>query len=157
MHDHFKSLKILHKALLSGLGLMILVILAVTYMNPQFKSEDKTLETALQAVAAVISIGALLAGFNIFKKRLVDARNINAPAEKRFEMYRSACIIWWALLEGPGLFACIAYFLTGNYVFVVLALFHWGMLAVFSPRKDNIVLILNLTSDDVQKLDGTKS
>lgn len=153
--DSFKALKILHTALLMGFGLMMVVMFVVTGKEAKINDDDKTLETALQAIAAVMSIGSLLLGFSIFKKRLVASRNINYPAEKRFEMYRAACIFWWALLEGPGLFATIAYYLTSNYVFIVLALFHLGMLAVFMPRKDNIVLLLNLTSEDVQRLEGT--
>jgi hypothetical protein len=72
-------------------------------------------------------------------------------------MYRGACIMWWALLEAPGLFAIISYMLTGNKVFIVLSLFHWALLAVFMPRRDNIILLLNLTSEDVQRMETNKA
>jgi hypothetical protein len=44
--------------------------------------------------------------------------------------------------------------LIGNTVFIILALFHLALLTVFMPRKDNIVLLLNLTTDEVHRLEG---
>jgi hypothetical protein len=150
----FLALKILHRSLVIGFAFFIIIDFVLISQKLMEVVADKTLETTMQAIAALISIGGLLLGFTLFKKRLVAARNPNVPAEKRFDMYRGACILWWAMLEGPGLFATIAYLLTGNLVFIILALFHLGMMAMFAPRKDNIILILNLTPADVQKLEG---
>jgi hypothetical protein len=153
--SQFKALKVLHTALLLGLASFMIVVYVVVSQGTMASEKDKTLETTLQAVAAVLSISSLLIGFNIFKKRLLAARNDTGSGETRFVLYRGACILWWAFLEGPGLFATASYFITGNLVFIVLALFHLALLAVFMPRKDNIVLLLRLTTEDVQKLEGT--
>jgi hypothetical protein len=153
--NSFKALKILHTALLTGLALFIIVAYVLIRQKLIVPEKDVTLETIFQVLAAAISIGSLLAGYNLFKKQLVAARGAER-GEVRFEMYRAACIMWWAFLEAPGLFAAVSYLKTGNVVFIILALFHLGMLIVFMPRKDNIVLLLNLTSDDVQKLEGVK-
>lgn len=154
--NSFQALKIVHAALVVGLTLFMIA----SYFIGDIKNSgeaDKSFESILQAVAAVISIGCLLGGFTIFKKQLAAARSHAGSGAERFEKYRAACIVWWAMLEGPALFATIAYFLTGNTVFLILALFHLGLLIVFMPRKDNIVLVLNLTSEDVQKLEGTSA
>lgn len=151
----FKTLKILHTAILGGL--IIFTILSIVVPRDMVAGKaDHDMEMILQAIAAGVSLLSLLVGFNLFKKRLVIVRNSAEPAEQRFAMYRAACIMWWALIDGPGIFAIISYFLTGNYAFLALALFQMALLAVFMPRKDNIVLLLNLTSDDVQKLEGRK-
>ena len=151
--NSFKTLKILHTALTFGLASFLIVAYILVSQEMMPVNSDKTMETAFQAVAAVISFGCLVAGFTIFRKQMTAARNAT-PADVRFGMYRGACVVWWAMLEGPGLFATVAYLLTGNLVFIVLALFHLGLLIVFMPRKDNIIVLLNLTSDDVQKLEG---
>jgi hypothetical protein len=153
----FKTLKILHTAMLFGFGIFIVIGFFIPAEEMRMKEDDKTIETIFQSVAAVLSLGSLLIGFNLFKKRMMASRNINKPAEKRFEIYRGACIMWWALLEAPGLFAIISYVLTGNKVFIVLSLFHWGLLAIFMPRRDNIILLLNLTSEDVQRMETNKA
>src|SRR5688500_378297 len=152
--NHFKTLKILHSALLGGLAFFTLIAFVVQKQGLMIQQQDDTFEIVFQAIAAIMSITSLLAGFNIFKKRLVEVHNNRESAETRMDMYRAACILWWALLEGPGLFAIIAYVLIGNTVFIILALFHLALLTVFMPRKDNIVLLLNLTTDEVHRLEG---
>ena len=69
-------------------------------------------------------------------------------------IYRTACILWWAMIEGPGIAAGIGFILTGNYAFFALAIFHLLIMLVFSPRKSNITMFLNLSSDEVARLEG---
>lgn len=147
--DHFRTLKILHLALVTGL-----TILLITSLVSPDKKTDESFERILQVVAVVVSLSCLLVGFNLFKKRLVVVRNMTGDAESRMNAYRAACIVWWAMLEGPGLLAAIGFLLTGNYAFFALALFHVAILAVFMPRKENIVLLLNLTADETARLEG---
>jgi hypothetical protein len=146
----FRNLKLIHTAILCGLAFFAIISLVI----PRSLDSDKTLEQTLQAIAAGISLLSLLAGFNIFKKQLLTARNNGGSAETRMAIYRSACITWWALIDGPGIFSIIGFILTGNYAFLALALFHIGLLAIFMPRKGNIILLLNLTSEEVQRLEG---
>jgi hypothetical protein len=69
-------------------------------------------------------------------------------------MYRTACIMWWAMIEAPGIVAGIGFILSGNYAFFALAIFHLLTMLVFAPRKANIILFLNLSSDEVARLEG---
>ena len=152
--DDFRALKIVHLALLGSLTLFTIIVLGVRFTGPKEMDQDKQLEQVLQVVTVVLSLGSLLFGYNIFKKKIAEARNSPGPAEKRMELYRAACIMWWAMIEGPGLLSIIGFFLTGNFAFFALALFHSGLLAMFMPRKENIILLLNLTSDEVARLEG---
>ena len=149
--DYFRVLKILHLALLAGLTLLLLISIVLHLVN---HNTNESLEMPLQVVAVILSVGTLFLGFNMFKKRIALIRNSLEPAEKRMEMYRGACIVWWALLEGPGLFAIISFILTGNYAFFALGLFHSILLAVFMPRKVNIILLLNLSAEEANRLEG---
>ena len=153
MANHFRSLKILHTALLLGMTFFAVVSLVIPREEIS-KDIDKSYETIFQAVAAGVSLLSLLTGFSIFKKNLAAVYRSTERAEKKMEMYRGACILWWAMIEGPGLLSLIFFVLTGNYAFLALAGFQIALLAVFMPRKDNIKLLLNLTTQDVQKLEG---
>lgn len=149
----FKALKILHTAILFGLAFFTITSLVI--MRDEISKDfDKSLEPILQAVAAGASLLSLLIGFNIFKKQLVAARNNGGTAETRMAVYRSACILWWALIDAPGILSIIGFTLTSNYAFIGLVLFHMGLLAIFMPRKSNIILLLNLTTEEVQRLEG---
>jgi hypothetical protein len=70
------------------------------------------------------------------------------------EMYRAACIMWWAMIEAPGIVAGIAFIISGNFAFFALAIFHLLAMLVFAPQKANIVLFLNLNNDEVARLEG---
>ncbi len=39
------------------------------------------------------------------------ARNNPEPGEQRMEIYRAACILWWAMIEAPGIVADIGFIL----------------------------------------------
>lgn len=150
--DNFKTLKILHLALLSGLTMLALISLFMRLTGDT--AFDESVSRILQVIAAVLSTGMLLLGFNLFRKKIMEARNSTEAGQKRMELYRTACIIWWAMIEAPGLFAMICFLLTGNYAFFALGFFHIVILAVFMPRKENIIVLLNLSSKEVDELSG---
>ena len=151
--DAFKALKILHLVIAAGLLLFTAVIL-LFFQTGQLKAIDPSLERTLQVVAVVVSVALLLVGFNLFKRKMMEARNSTAPGATRMSLYRTACIIWWAMIEVPGLLAVICFFITGNYAFVALAAFHILVLFIFMPRKENIIVLLNLDSREVEQLEG---
>lgn len=151
--DAFKALKILHLTITAGL-LLFTVVMFLLFQTGQLKAVDPSLERTLQVVAVVVSVALLLVGFNIFKRKMMEARNSTAPGETRMSLYRTACIIWWAMIEGPGLLAVVCFFITGNYAFVALAAFHILILFFFMPRKENIIVLLNLNSKEVEQLEG---
>mgnify|MGYP007024035352 CR=1 FL=1 len=148
----FAALKILHMALLGGMCLVAIVSLFLP--REEFSAGlDRSAETILQTVSAGATLLCLLLGFSIFKKRLVAVHTSHEKAEKRLEMYRKAIITWWAMIEAPGLLALVGFVLTSQYAFLALGLFHVALLAIFMPRKMNIVLLLKLTAAEVQRLE----
>jgi hypothetical protein len=118
---------------------------------------DESFQRIFQVVCILVSAGMFVAGFNIFKKKMLAARNDPGPGEQRMELYRAACILWWAMIEGPGLLAIVGFILTHNYAFFALALFHLACLWAFTPRKANIVVLLDLTTEEVGRLEGIGS
>jgi hypothetical protein len=149
----FKVLRLLHTALLIGMAMFIIAALIVVQKG-MVPAADESFERTFQVICLLASGGLLIAGFNIFKKKMLAARNDSGPGEQRMDLYRAACILWWAMIEGPGLLAVTGFMLTHNYAFFALALFHLACLWVFTPRKANIVVLLNLTPEEVSSLQG---
>lgn len=149
----FKTLKILHLAIAGGLFIFLVVLLLVS-RSGRVTGADTDLERTLQAVSVVLSVIVLLIGFNLFKRRMLQARNSQLPGAGRMDAYRKACLTWWAMIEGPGLFAGICFYLSGNFAFIALAGFHLLLLLLFMPRKENIIVLLNLNSKEVEELEG---
>jgi len=149
----FKVLRILHAALLISMTVFNIVAL-VLVVQGIVPAADESFQRTFQIVCILVSAASLIGGFNIFKKRMLAARNDTGPGEQRMGLYRAACILWWALIEGPGLLAVIGFILTHNYAFLALSLLHLACLFVFTPRKANIEVLLNLNAEEVKRLEG---
>jgi hypothetical protein len=135
-------------------GLFLFAVISLVVVLQGFPAVDESIQRTLQLVCILVSILSVLTGFNIFKKRILAARISNVPGEKRMEQYRKACVIWWAMIEAPGLLAGIGFLLSGNFSFFALAVVHVLILLAFTPRKANIILFLNLNSKEVAHLQG---
>lgn len=152
----FSVIRIVHIGLLVGMAMFDIVSLIIVLQGVPVIA-DEAMQRNLQVGCVLLSALLLIGGFKIFKKRIFAARNSTEPGEKRMEMYRAACIMWWAMIEAPGIVAGIGFIISGNFAFFALAIFHLVAMLVFAPRKLNIVMFLNLTDKDVQRLEGKAS
>jgi hypothetical protein len=60
--------------------------------------------------------------------------------EEKFVQYRAACIIKYALLEGPCLFTIISYFLCRNFSFLFLAV---TLIILFAAQTPTVAIMSN--------------
>lgn len=149
----FRILTIMHLSMLTGLALFALVCFVISRYRLA-SVVDESFSRIFQVVVIVISLSFLIIGLNVFRKKILAARSSSESAEKRMELYLSACIIWWAMIQVPGILAIVGFLLTLNHSFLFLGLFHLLLLFVFMPRKENIIILLNLNSEEVMKLEG---
>ena len=148
--NDLRSINIVHKAFLIGQLLFIAIAFCLVYFK-LFQATEHQLEKPLQLIAVIFSIGGFFAGSQIFKKRLADIRLQNNIKDK-FELYRGACIIQWALIEWPCLFNIISFIVTGDYTFLYLA---GALILTFvrlSPSKLKLVEDLQLSEDEAAEL-----
>ncbi|MBC7827528.1 MAG: hypothetical protein H7122_07275 [Chitinophagaceae bacterium] len=152
LRDSFWILKMIHLCVLTGTSIFAIISLLITANSPVTIVNEST-GKILQVVAVVFSASSLFIGFGLFKKKIMAARASIDPAEKRMERYRIACIIWWTMIEAPGLFAIAGYLFTSNLAFFFLAALHILILLLFTPRKGNIILLLNFNNEEVTHLE----
>lgn len=148
----FRSMRIIHLAMLGGLFLFLIMGGLLGVRLPSLL--DESADRLLQVVVVVVSLASLILGFSRFKKKLTLARESPENGVGRMQLYMNACFTWWALIEGPGILAVIGHMLTGNYAFLALVCLHIIILFLFMPRKENIVVLLNLGPAEVQRLEG---
>ena len=148
----FKSLRKLHTSLVAGQFLFAIISLFVAGTEP-FSIEGETFNRSVQVVATIFSIAAIFIGLNVFKRTVIRIRAGNNSGVKRMEQYRQACTIWWAFIEGPAFFSILCYLWTNNLSFFFLSCLHTLILFLFRPRKENIVLLLNLNNEDISHLE----
>lgn len=146
-----KVLNTMHKAMLIGQVLFAAVGSYLVYSNT-LEPPAKELEKILQVVALTITATCVYAGITIFKKRVQQIREMQTGAKGKFEKYRSACILQWALTEAPVLLCIICLFLSGNYAFLALAAVLILLFAMMAPSRIKIMLHVQISEQELDEL-----
>ena len=146
-----KMLNIMHKALLMGQVFFAAICGFIVYTKsilPPAKEQEKILQVA----ALVISVTGIFAGMSLFKKKMMQIREMQTNTKEKFLLYRPASILQWALLEGPSLFCILCFFLTGNYAFLALAIAIMFLFILMAPSKNKIVTQLQISESEIDEL-----
>ena len=146
-----KALSVIHRALMMGQILFASVCIYLIYSKLVLPLAND-LDKILQVVTLALTAGGIFAGMSFFKKKLMQIREMQTGAKEKFNLYRSACIIQWALLEGPSIFCIICFFLTGNYAFLALVLIVVILFAMTAPSKVKILLQLQISEAELDDL-----
>jgi len=147
----FKMLNILHKALLMGQILLAAVFAWLIYSKTITPAEPE-LDKILQVAALIMAGGGIYAGMVIFKKKLLQIREMQGNVKDKLDQYRAACLVQWALLEGPSIFSSICFFVTGNYAFLALTAVIIFLFVMMGPSKLKMQLQLQLSESDLDEL-----
>lgn len=137
--EGLKSISILHYAMMGGLGFFILVTLFLNQTSGGgVMGEDSLISPTvdLAVIGGFCLMGLMMSRF--LSQKLLDQASPEVRADERNAMgqYRSAKIIRFALLEGPGLMATVFYLLTGNSFLLLIALFMLAMLFMAKPSVE---------------------
>lgn len=98
-------------------------------------------------IVPVIVIGGIYAGNFIWNKKVADIENEPSLRAKLMH-YQTASIISWAFLEGPALLSVVAFFQSGNQLFLIIAVVVIGYLLMKRPSKEKVIEHLNLSMQE---------
>jgi membrane-associated HD superfamily phosphohydrolase len=151
--NFFQVFRLIHMA--QVLGVTIFGIAAIVIVRKRLQAPvDTSVDRTLQVIVVVISGLMLFFGFKLFKNRILQIRESRDVVQKRIDDYRGACILWWIMTTVPALLSFACFILTANYAFFALGIFHLMILIMFSPRRDNIILLLNVSNQELQEING---
>lgn len=150
--DEFKTLRILHKAMMLGMLAFAVVVIFIVIRRGG-PGVNPSLDKPLQVVALLVSVSGTAAGFMLFKKRL-QAIPAMDTAKNRLAAYRAAALLRWGLIEMPVLLSIICFMLIGNYAFLALAIALLFVFAAVRPSTQVIIYQLQLTEAEVKDLQG---
>lgn len=146
-----KALNIIHKALMTGQIVFASVCIYLIYSKLVLPAAGE-LDKILQVMALIVTAGGIFAGMSLFKKKLMKIRDTDSGAKEKFDLYRLACIIQWALLEGPSIFCMACFFITGNYAFFALMLVLLFLFAITAPSKMKVLMQLQISETELDEL-----
>jgi hypothetical protein len=148
--EYFRALQIIFYALIAGQVSFALVSVFLNQMS-DFSSGTEDLRKIFLIIVPVFVIGGYLGSRFLFKNNLKTARSRESLTEKMND-YRAACVVRYALLEGPSFLAIITFLLTGDYVFLGITGFIIAIFLTIIPSQDKAVFELELNPYEEQKI-----
>ena len=146
-NSFLRTMRIIFFALLAGQIIFIAVaFFTVTNNPPQSQSDD-----IFNILVPVIIGSGLFISSLLFKQLLAKIKNDDS-FDKKLEVYRSALIMRYALLEGPSIFSTAIYLISGNIIFLA---FSGVMILAFilnMPTRNKAIQDLNLSGIEADKL-----
>lgn len=149
-NGYLKSLNILFLAMLMGMILFTGISVFLIQTNSEISS-FKDNQQLLQVLALGIAAFGYFFAARSFKTRILAMQNFSSLSEKA-AAYRSACIIQWALIEGPTLFVIVCFILTGNYAFLGLVVLLLLLFMTMKPTKEKIFVQTGITGEELDNL-----
>lgn len=136
-----KTITIIHLALI--MGLLLFSGVSYTLVETNVLSFDFE-NDIFSLIVPVFAIGGAFASNFIYTKKINELTSLESLKDKVMG-YQTACIIRFALLEGPALLGIVYYMQTGNLLFLIIA----GALIVYfvtlRPTKEKIETDLNFS------------
>jgi hypothetical protein len=152
--EYFKSIKIVHIALV--VGVVFFALTSVFLQIKGFGTVGHEIDKVLLIVVPIFTLIGIFASNFVFKKKLNEIRKKSNLKEK-MEEYRSALIIKLALIEAPSFFAVISFLLTGNYIYLGLAVILIIVFIIYTPNKTKFINELELTKKESDLIYNSES
>lgn len=88
----------------------------------------------------------------LYKKKQLEGISSTDPLREKLIAYQRVLVVTYALLEGAAIFATVAFYLTGNYLFVLVYFFILFVFSLSRPNIDRTVRELKLSKMDRETL-----
>ena len=143
--EFIKTLQRLH--LFLAIGVFIFLCITIYLVESGGFAVDDALNDMFLYMVPILALVSVFASRLMYSKRVEVLKTLTTLEEKT-EGYQAALIVRWALIEGPSLFAVIAFMLTGNYLFGLIALSLLLYLILQRPRLESVLADLALSHND---------
>lgn len=129
-NDTLKTLRLIFTAMLAG---QILFFLVTQYLGTEAVTEGSA--QLLMTLVPAVSIGGVGVSMLLYNRMRSSEALKNASDSERWERYRTANILRWALVEAANLLAIIAIYLTGAMLFKIYFLLGLAVFAFYRPSQ----------------------
>lgn len=153
-----KALTILHKALLTGQALFLLVASLVAFMGNSISTSSlKAYPNQIILICIGAGIAGYVAGNVLFKKKLEQIKNDNKSLSEKFNDYRSACIVRWALVEFATLFCIILFLVSRVNALTIVAVALIILFFTTRPSLEKTASDLNVSENEIEQMNAGSS
>lgn len=140
--NNFRVTTIIFSAL--AVGQIFLLIVFFLIAEQTTARDESTVDNVLIFVVPIIGLTAMIISKFIYNHSLMQVMPGDTVTQK-LNKYRTSKIITWAILEGAALISLIAFFLTAEYLYVVVFIFVFGFFLFNRPSKEGFVTDMQVT------------
>ncbi len=144
-----RTLTLIHTVLFLG---MVAFGLFTYFQNGSFTARMNRKELLVYVVPFLAAVGYFLSQF-LFTKQLQPLQR-EQKLSLKLSKYLSASLLKYSLLEVPGFLALSSYLVSGNALYLVIAIALMAYLFVQRPTADQIKKDLPLTMDEQKLFDN---
>jgi uncharacterized integral membrane protein len=129
--ENLRALRIVFSAMLTGTLLFVFIVLFLSYMDPIISpvKEYENILAGISILAGGVSFAIANKGYS---KGIAVAKDSLKSLPDKLNQYRATLIRYIALCEAPALFGVILFFVTGNYLMLIVTTL---MVAAFLYRR----------------------
>jgi len=155
--QYLKTLFVMCYALIGGMVMFSIISIVVSNSNGKhgFITEEQE-RLIFYVVVAVFAMGGITSSFALFKGRLQAAKQ-KAGLAAKLQDYKAAIIMRYALLEGPGLFSIVVYFLTGDIRVLIATAAIIALMVFIKPTREKLIADLELSSTEAMMMNDDNS
>jgi hypothetical protein len=143
-----KAMLVIHSAFLYAQILFAITIYFVTNKNEA--CFDEATSRIIETVVTLFTVVSVLTAFTLFKKKVQILKDdVAMNAVEKIEQYKVFSIVKFSLLEASCLLAVLAYFLTTNINFMIVAAI---LVLIFAAQRPTLPLIIHhlaVTREDI--------
>lgn len=143
----FRSLEIVHSALLGGL---VLLGGAVYYLNTgPGLSANYSVEGGFMPWIVPAALAAGMAVAYLINRRCLASAPDGASAAERWRHYRTTCFLRWGLVEGPVILSFLFFLLDEDWNYLLYGFIGLAFLVVLRPARSELERYYRLAASEL--------
>ncbi len=148
-----KATQILCAALMAGIIVFVIIIVVVNRLNgPMLDKEGLQYQDILLYAAVGLGITCCAVAMSLYNKKMAVIKNSVITLTDKLNQYQAALIKYMAPCEGAALFSVIVFFLTGNFLVLIVTASMLIAMFIKFPLQAKIISELNLDWKEQQEL-----
>lgn len=144
----FKTIQIIYGALIGGIAVFTIVVFTLID-NPTYEIDSNDIFTI---VVPLFAIGGVFLS-NFLYQSFINKIPRTASLNSKLVQYQTATLIKGACLEAPALLAVVATFLSGNIIFLGIALLLVVFMYLKFPKREKFKEEVKLSFEEKSEFD----
>jgi Flp pilus assembly protein TadB len=151
--NSLRAILIFYIAMIIGCISFAVITVAVTAIRGGIAVVDKQYGSILLGIAAIAAAICLFVARQNYNKAITNAKDSLIPLPDKLNIYRGTLIKYMALCDFPALFSIILFFISGNYLLLLVTGVMLIAMLVKFPTVTRVVAELELGSQEQQELE----